>query len=291
MKYQNQMKIILLLLLNITSILVFSQNYHPFLKTTTWYEKVYDWGGGFVFTYQHEGQHIIQGITYEMIKVNDSNPKYFFLREDTTARRVFIIRDTLTSLKEDLLYDFSLNEGDIFKPGPVFGVQDSFMVLKVDSILTNGGLRKQTNIKRISTDELVWLVEGVGSLEEPFLIMNFYTDPGFQLLCSYEDEQNIYQSNITGCQPPTSTNHQLRYNKMKISPNPNNGNFKLYSDERGTLNITCFDQYGRIIGNFSTYYQSYITNSDFNFGDIPKGLYFLQIQSDSGNSIIKMMVE
>lgn len=51
------MKIILLLLLNITSILVFSQNYHPFLKTTTWNEKVYDWGGGFVFTYQHEGQH------------------------------------------------------------------------------------------------------------------------------------------------------------------------------------------------------------------------------------------
>jgi hypothetical protein len=140
----------------------------------------------------NDGDTSLNGLTYKKLIHDGPNSGLVFVREDTAARKAWVI---LPDSTEALLYDFRLAPGAQFSAHYVGFNAAMYTVESIDSIQTTLGIRKRIKLvtaETTFTPYLYW-IEGIGSSYSPVYLY----DPtegleptglhGFCLVCAYRD--------------------------------------------------------------------------------------------------------
>lgn len=226
---------------------------------------------------------------------------YASIRQETIAKRVFIIRHYLSETIERLLLDFSANVGDTVILDAYFWDIDPIntdSVFIVDSIseivLGNNQTRSVQYLSNHNEPLLVShiLIEGVGSIYNPFgpatrLVNKNRSKKAFccpdYLLCLTVDGENVYvhndESDCLKLRILTSISPNFQKATVSLYPNPTDGFCKIKINSECTLEKTLemYDVFGRKVLH-QKFYQNEII---IDLGKFKPGTYITQVWCDS----------
>jgi len=158
--------------------------------------------------FHFQGDTIIDNFKYKKVymQVHDSiadfNKAYYFaaIREDTVAEKIYCLFHNYGITGERLLYDFSVNVGDVVNFFTLWGEagEKTQVVESIDSILIDNHYRKRINFVNYYSDTPndSW-IEGIGSTQGLFFAGPFDMVDGMDwtyLLCVHIDGELIYQN-------------------------------------------------------------------------------------------------
>ncbi|HEX7415177.1 MAG TPA: T9SS type A sorting domain-containing protein, partial [Bacteroidia bacterium] len=217
-------------------------------------------------------------------KVTNYNSFQGLIREDTLLKKVFFIPYCDTT--EDLLYNFSLNQGDTisynFPNLFTFGSLMTSGIFTVDSIRLKHDYRSYYHKhfylrNHAAHDSTLEMIEGVGNVSHPlFLYYNFMqTGPILALNCSafnfseiltckwnngirvYYDSCAYHAAVIQGCYNITDTCNYMDHcggivqnkalEQIGIYPNPSNGTFIIETNATTKQTIQIYDVNGKVV--------------------------------------------
>lgn len=244
------------------------------------------------------GQYIASNDTTSIKKLigglrEDSSGKVYFIAFDTSSfSRVLcapLQNDTFYK-HEFLLYDFNIHVGDSIYTNPCGIVYE---VDIVDSFpMMDGTYRKSfgLNSNRGSID----IIEGVGSTIGLF---GLYENPPFEggtdLICYHDTASFLYsRSSLSGADTIECYKTLLGIkeinaiaNHIHLSPNPATNEIRIINDADPKSEVLIYNSIGQIEGKFSLYKRS----ETLNIRDLPQGIYFLKIQTESGNVTFSLL--
>lgn len=203
----------------------------------------------------------------------DTIPSEFFslVYEDTLNRKVYFLQ--YGSQAPELLYDFTLQEGDTFSGFITQG--ENAIVEQIDEVvLLNGETRKRWNF--FCNGRIYWCIEGIGL--ETGLFGDMYQFEWYgELECVQKNGQPLWESESSwgGCWGFVGEN-ELNTTEIQIFPNPAD-DFLFISLPENSFNavIRFYDLTGQLL------LQKDI-RSENDFLDVSRlspGLYFLNLQS------------
>lgn len=169
----------------------FDDEYIPMDTITDWYTAY----GGFVsngtYYYQDIGDTIINGIDYRKIRPEpyENNFQTRYIRENRNERKVY--QYSVFSEEESILYDFSLSIGDSFE-----AYTGTFIVVNIDTVSSTYG--PLTRWKLDGPGPFIYYTEAIGS--EDLFLGNLSSDPVFNLLCAFHEDEKVYGND--GCMTP-----------------------------------------------------------------------------------------
>lgn len=279
------MRSLLIFFLLVISKLIFAQSYNKFLDASVWYQNVnYGWTGNVTYPYNQDDDTVINSITYS--KINSSS-YVCALREDTINKIVYKVDpgDTL----EYKLYNFNLALLDTFSVR-IMGTYYPGYVQVVDTVMTLQGPRKRFkwNINIGSTRQ-IWVIESVGSLDDPIKLFFPILDPVYSLVCTYQNELQVYQ-NSSGLSCPSITTALIEAQQEKtmftLYPNPNNGHFKIKLAESGNYRLDILNPLGQLVQ------QEFVVSGEHTIHlNSKRGLYSIRITNlNSGASRVQKIV-
>jgi hypothetical protein len=187
-------------------------------------------------------------VTYRQIRQSDTTYLHLF-REDTIQKKVYgMERYPIIDSTERLFYDFSLSVGQKWTiPRPY--ASHTATLTGTDSILTNVGYRKRFVFTDDFDQEVIVLVEGIGSLAEPIYLREFLSDWLFDLQCTYEDGQRAYDSGDSCQANPYITGtgvYAARLDRVMVYPNPSSTHVTIATSlPHGQIEF--YDASGRIL--------------------------------------------
>jgi hypothetical protein len=281
-----------------------STSYYPLLDKPKWYTVIPTvLEGTSVRKIEDMGDTLINGTIYSIINVSPINlpnlpNTYFFytdtgnyyLREDIQNKKVFM-KNSISGLPDSLIYDFSLNIGDTFPNYP------NLTLTYVDTILIAGGYRNRF-IFVYGNDSVIW-IEGVGNPTHPLGAAASFYYPGYQVICSYQNDTLIYDEGslytINCGSLTTSLNQQLNYNSSALSifPNPANNSFSIIFNlpQREKIDLIIFDALGKVQNLIYSNTVFEAGKNEIKFaGRLKAGIYFIKLTSKSGNYISKICI-
>ena len=208
------------------------------------------------------------------------------IRENTETNLVYIY-DFMKG-EEKLLYDFSLQEGDIFQT-PL--CPDFEMVLgEIDTVtLENGEQRRRYSFGYSEQ----WIV-GIGSLNGLVSVGYNYCmmDIWKELSCCHESDELIYMSpEYSDCYVNTlGIEDGMKKELVKVFPNPTNGMIKLQFNDLvfSDMTIEVVNMSGQLV--FSNVFSSY-NNESIDLNYLSKGIYSIIIKSDNQIYRDKLLIE
>jgi len=157
--------------------------------------------------FHFQGDTIIEDLKYKKVymqmrdSIADINKAYYFaaIREDTVAEKVYCYKeDYYYGAREYLLYDFSVNVGDVVSFYSFWGfslIIKEQIVISIDSIMINNQYRRRINFEHERSGLESW-IEGIGSTHGLFFAGSFDEIDGMDwtlLLCVHIDGELIYQ--------------------------------------------------------------------------------------------------
>jgi hypothetical protein len=184
-----------------------------------------------------------------------------------------------TLLKESILYDFSLEQGETFEYVMGFGdysETETLYVLQSDYVLINNKQKKRLIIVLEYSKEWVidTVIENVGSLHGLLYPLCYMCTGGFhELLCYYENNELIYKnSKYSECYYDGIFNsvQEIANNGYTIFPNPVDDLLNISYSNNAISRIEIFDISGRKVYNQT--YKDIISVNSFS-----KGLYLLKV--------------
>ena len=216
--------------------------------------------------------------------VNDTTIYAASLREDTSTRKIYIIKpnDTL----EKLIYDFSLNIGDtvtFFNNVTGFcqkGILDSIDYIEINNVCTKRYFLKDSLLNEGWLD--VW-IEGIGSQHGLIYPGVFFVDygPYFGLWYVIKNQDTIFQNtDIIQCFTNIQENKFLQTNGICLYPNPiiNDGfNLSFQTHEPTFIQIKLYDYLGREVLFMNENKQQGVYKKYMPTNNLPPGLYFLTV--------------
>jgi len=224
---------------------------------------------------------LINGKTYSEVLENwwilgDLGPSGYFIREDTIARKTFML--DYTCMDEILLYDFTLEEGD-----SLLFCDNSDFLLIVDSVrynLINNETRKCIYFNnRFGFDE--YWIEGIGS-NCGLVYSRFYfylVDAGYQLACVFFQDSLIFQNpDVTSCNE-SNVSIEDKYTSIHnilVTYNPLMIVFDNINTSNSILNI-----YGTNGVLHEQIFLNGIKEISINEGKYKPGLYIFRFQSQN----------
>ncbi len=224
-----------------------AQDYEPLLNEEhTWKQLVYGWTT-FEQEIKIEGDTAIGEFTYKKIYAA-TEPLWdvWYLqgayREDVAEQTIYKWNGTF----DDLVYKFSVEEGDIFTISPM-GFPTEMLVSSVGTTTVNGNLRKTISFENEWYTE-VWVV-GVGS---SLGVLNPATNfPDFNpvLTCFYVGNNLAYDnpSESTDCDLFLSIETES-IQAINAFPNPSTGKFRLsFSPEFKSTPYEIIDSRGSLV--------------------------------------------
>ena len=278
--------------------------------------------------FQTDGDTNLNNVIYKKVMITDqfSTCLAGFLREDTSARKVYFVNTTGGS--DELIYDFSLNAGDslslnFFQSG--FFSSGNFTVDSISTVTITAGLRRifyLTNHARPAYS-LEW-IEGVGSPEHPFYTYSENSDGGLMfsfctgnqyyygsyLSCFYHSS-NVYfdecaynHALIDGCfMVNDSCNYgnicgNISENSMikniSFSPNPTHAEITIEVDvlQSAEYVFQIYNIDGRIAT--STLTETFLIGRNsrkINVSSLANGTYFLECRSKEGSVFRKLLIQ
>lgn len=220
------------------------------------------------------------------------NPSVFFYQ---TGDSIYVTDPTLTDAT--LIYDFSLAAGDTL-------VIDEYLSYRVDSIgtMTVNGFELKLQYVALKcyfednfSHTAVKFVESIGAISiEGGWFANFFffsnycllDASNFEVRCYEDDEIGFYQVIddgedcfiTTATENITETEHQI-----KVSPNPVQEHIQLTFSEalhHQELDIEVFSTQG--VSVLKTRKMKGEASINLDIGQLPKGIYFIQSQTDHG---------
>jgi hypothetical protein len=276
----------------VTAIFLFSflentvaQEYHPMLNNSSWILRDYvsccrpqqtktvEAGEDVFIGYQNYKKFV------DPFAAPNSTNYFVYLREDANERKVY----KLVNNEEEILYDFSLEQGDAFGE----------FTATVDYITINGQDHKKIVLTKYNSNYDLYLtqtwIEGVGSDTHPFKpTFNMYNglsaSGGYSinLVCSFQDGQHVYGNE--DCLAMLNTDEvAIADFKIDFSPNPVATAFNITATS--TLQNATFKLYnlqGQLVKEISNLSGNKVTVSREN---LASGLYFAQLFEN--NKLVK----
>lgn len=237
---------------------VFSQNYKPLLDRLNEWHVTTCYYGCHTDVYFTDGDTIVNGKTYKILDGYHFISRTFLLREEVDNKKIFLNFVSPGQSEEFLLYDFSLNQGDVFEmKNPVSPFPQDGGPFLLDSVvakpLLDGNNYKHfyfspTPENTVSTENAIW-IEGVGSLS---LINAPGGHPDFdgagQLSCFFVNSEVLYANleNVEDCIPLHLEIKKNNLNDVIISKQNNSTKFIL-SNTRDVYKLSVFDISGKIL--------------------------------------------
>lgn len=235
---------------------------------------------------------VINLINYKKITLDTAGLNFFAaIRSDNHRVYESIDFDSDGTNEEYLVYDFNANVGDtLFN---VFLDQEhiitDFVIVDKDSFLLNNKYYIVQKIAKTSSpsDYLIW--ENIGTVHGLFLFTGLIDD---YLSCYSNNDsvldlntrpynlhmQDTVESSFGNCNYMLTGIGKKNTESFNIYPNPNSGNFfiSLNSGIQGIKSIKMLNTLGIIV-----YFKNNITE-EINLSELPKGIYFLNIETDNG---------
>jgi len=243
------------------------EDYHPMIENSVWYVRESNPASASnYYTYRTDIDTVISGKFYKKIlKIYSNNlTSHFFIREDTIARRVYGYNGS----SENLIYDFLMQIGDEIAYDGV-----DYKLASITPIHSNTGFRKEFNFANtLFPNMTVRIVEGIGSLTEPFEVRLVIQDPTYNLMCAFSNNQLTYSigvncSSVVGIAKSNNTSEEII-----VYPNPANTEFMIKSDKIKEEKIQILNSSGQVVK------EEIISNGTLvSCNELKSGLYFLRI--------------
>jgi len=262
---------------------VFSQSYKPLLDNLNEWHFTTCYFGCQTDVYYTDGDTIVDGMNYKILDGYHYISRTFLLREDVPSKKVYLNFVSPGLNEEFLLYDFSLNEGDIFNmQNPISPFPQNGGPFLLDSIverpLVDGNEYKHFYFSpapgnTTSTENAVW-VEGVGSLS----IINApggYPDINEvgHLSCFFKDAEAFYANldSIDDCIPLVLKTKKYNLEEVIVSKQTYS-NYCVLNNAKEVKSVTVFDLSGKKIEMKTNNGHNSIT---IDFSNYQNGLYIL----------------
>jgi len=294
--------LILALICGLLTIPAFPQSYHKLIRTNTYWDEYYVIEPEF-FCYTSavriffiDQDTTINGLTYQISKsqnIISLNPNgfcpplaveptlyntYYFLREDTISKKVFIYTPDINGGKDQLFYDFSLNPGDTLQSSYYF---DQNQIYILDSIgtfyLNDGESRKIFWFQANYTGYFpTYYIESIGNSQGLYSPLTEFLESYGGYLCVKEDLISLLGD--------VCENYYVGLNEKKVGgltiyPNPSSDfiNIDIPADYDGSV-ITLYNFQGVQIKSIT------LKNgqNSISISNVIPGIYFYLIQSRNG---------
>jgi len=223
--------------------------------------------------YFFDGDSVMNEKTYKkLFCYNDERhtERYFagLMREENQKTYFVQFWNGQSEGGERLLYDFSLEQGDIFEANS----DEILYVLQSDSVLINNRLKKRLIIGRDT------IIENVGNLGG--LLRSYSYAPNSrptELLCYTENGKLVYQNpKRAKCYYDDNTSTQtIEITDCNIFPNPVEDVLNISCLNSTIIRTKIFDNAGRQVYN-----QAY--KDTINVSSFSKGLYLLKLYDANG---------
>ena len=281
-----KIKILTILLLLFFDTKSFSQEYIPLLNNSSWIILDSDFDSAQNIVINQSNDEVIGIYTYK--KYLNQNDQEYILREDVVAKKVY----KLINGNDILLYDFSL---EVLDNITLIDGND-YQVESINNTNVNGGQRRKFILKNVTSSfwpDEVW-IEGVGRLTHPLLAKNeFFTDPEYYLMCSFQNGLNVFNQGIanvgaaTTCTLSVDEQNYLSKN-IAFAPNPFEGALIINSQISLTNStIKMFNSIGQKVKEIKNVSgEKYILQSD----NLKKGLYLIQLSENGIELITKRLI-
>lgn len=279
-----------------------SQSYIPLPMDSAWWQVTTSgtWASGgqcfcsYDFQYQTAGDTLIGSYNYTKIIHNGpmscqcgmGTLKFGFIRQDTLARKVYVIEWGTTN--ELLLYDFTLQVNDTINSALFlwsYPCPSPITVSSIDSILINGIYHRRINFNNTTSNPcylgsgMYAFIEGVGSTSG-LLEYSFSFEAGSQLTCSAYAGQTIFSNIGTAC--PKMKIDKVQRESFMVFPNPSSSALQIQSSSHiDAISIT--DILGYEVN-------SKFPNSSVDVSALQDGIYFLTITSGKETHTQKFIV-
>jgi hypothetical protein len=224
---------------------------------------------------QNENQ--VQWQEYDLLLREDSGKIYSYVGEGKEERLLY---DFNMQVGDSITYDFNSDALFISK---VVDIKDSLInnsirkVFYISNYLSNGWY---------SSAPEVW-IESIGSLwglERETLAFHTGGDLNWDLLCFYQNEELVFHNNkFPKCyynQLYLSIDNISINNSIKTYPNPSSGYFNIEVEDGIEISdLKVFDINGKLI---QTIVSDHSSKLSIDLTGKPKGVYFLQAETDKG---------
>lgn len=228
--------------------------YHPMLNNSRWVSSINGFHGVIGFHNFTVSDTQINSLTYTKIRnqhvyfpgmymdssiVEGSMGGYVLLREDITQRKVYYWLNN----QEYLRFDFTLEIGDTLPS------DTSYIVIAIDSILTNAGYRRRFTASDGGIFNIEY-VEGIGSLSDP--IHGIYPVSNLShLLCFYQNDNLTYDYGASfnvDCAVYSNVSEPYQpIKEISIFPNPTIYSFTLETGIKDKCKLRITDMYGKTV--------------------------------------------
>jgi hypothetical protein len=269
-------------------------------NSTEW---VFEWGnlfGSAQDTAYVFGDTLLNGLSYKMITVSgfSGNIDVCLLREDTIEGKVWYRAlegqaPDYFDTTEQLLFDYSLNQGDTFPIRTVFwGQGDTFAI--VDSVYYDNQSRKclvftaMPMYLSVSGNEYFRMIEGVGS-NYGILFRHLSTNYllGQYLLCYHRDGVQTYLNNFYNTCLVHDGSPTIKTEAPNIQLFPNPIQDFLYIENPTAIDITQI----KVYNNLGQKVMELPFSATLDFSQLPKGIYFIQLLNKQGIIFMKPFVK
>lgn len=281
------------------SSLFFGQEYRQMLDHNSQWNLTYCYYGCNTDTYHARTDTVVDGYNYKILDGFHYISRKFLLREEVSNKRIYLKLAYQLPHREFLLYDFSLNEGDIFAmSNPVTPFPERGGNFVLDSIrqrpLHNAELYRHfyfspTPDNTISNYKVVW-IEGIGStsmINAPGGKADI--DGAGHLTCYFNNSDLVYSNyqTLTTCQLLNVSNHnQIDFLKIQKT---NSKNVYQFINANVVSDILLYNSTGVRLKS-----TNYLNEASINYplNDYPSGVYLVAVLSrDNKRKVFKVLLD
>lgn len=150
----------------------YGQSYHPLIGESNLWYVLHMPEGLYTEVYATKGDTLVNDKSYKVLGFEEFGNVFAFIREDTSARKIFAIPNSYKDTSEIVYYDYSLDENDsIFLYDFDYDTLGWYHVDSTRYVNTLDGLRKAIYLKGAKDEHghyrfPVW-IEGVGTTGNP----------------------------------------------------------------------------------------------------------------------------
>lgn len=281
----------------------FSQQYEPFpvgeasWNVLVWSQYMPDEYILDNYSYMQTGDTIIGSQSYnKMYGIEWGDTTYIgAIREDENHRIYFYPKEEIFSFdvlfptndQEYLLYDF--NDLYVGKGLDING--KSIIILAIDSIEIEGQQRRRYEVDGTGClfGREYW-IEGIGSNKELFSVYTYEFEWEYFTTCFSKDNGPTIFIN----KPPSFDWDACEYNvgievikneRINIYPNPATDQLTVTTPNPGEHHITIYNSHGHLMLRTTNSNQA----TPINIGTYPKGIYYVRLQDNKGESTSKFI--
>jgi len=154
-------------------------------------------------------------------------------------------------------------------------------LVRTDGQMINGGFGEILTLNIITIDNLSGKTTIYESLIFDFKDVVIIDNKEGLRLFNQQLDSVVIEDATTGIQQRSTENH------VKIIPNPNQGNFKIYVEDDMNSTIGIYNTIGQLIDVNTSIKNNYAT---INMADFEKGLYFIQIHNQNKGTIVEKVI-